>query len=220
MYPKELFFRFCNSIQSAYISYSTMLYLQEQNREKWREFEQEIETDYNLQESIRTFNLYFTPEVLSKNGDKSFLRNCMISSMDITDTLVDDDLSLSGLYFLYCFSRLECFGYDLLKIKVPNTTKEEYNWHKCVYADAKLDHFQKFQKIWQLSATEINQDVLLIFAKLKERRHAFARESDSEDRKLIYDLQDILLVGYYFYYLVTNDSDELTIKSFEENYEM
>lgn len=215
---KRLFTKFCNSIQAAYVSFSTMSYLQEQNRENWSDFEEELIVSNKAQDSIRTFNLNFSIDILS-DSKSDFMKECIISPMDITDELADEHLSLSGLYFLYCFARLEYLGYQLLKIKVPDTDKEEYNWHKCVYEKAALNNFNEFKKVWKIDASEVNNAVLSTFAKIKETRNTFAHESHYDERKHFSDIQEIILIGYYLYYITTKDDEQFKIENYEENYE-
>lgn len=216
---KMLFTKFCNSIQAAYVSFSTMSYLQEQNRENWSDFEEELQTCSKAQESVKTFNLCFSPDILCKVGTFYFAKDCFISPLDITDELADNKLSLAGLYFLYCFARLECFGYELLKRKVPTTTKEEHNWHKCVYEKAVSNNFDEFKNIWEIDASEVNNAVLSTFAKIKETRNTFAHESHYDERKHFSDIQEIILIGYYLYYITTKDDEKFKIENYEENYE-
>lgn len=143
---RKLFIKFCNLIQVTYVSYSTYSYLKEQNRENWRNFEDELMECRQAQDSIKTFNLHFSKDILQASTESSFLKECLISPIDITNELADEHLSLSGLYFLYCFAKLEYLGYELLKIKVPTTDKEEYNWHRCIYVKESKNKFDKFKK--------------------------------------------------------------------------
>lgn len=216
---KGLFMKFCNSIQAAYVSFSTMSYLQEQNREKWSDFEEELTTSGRAQDSIKTFNLYFSKDIL-QNKNNHFIKDCFISPMDVTDELSGDNISLAGLYFLYCFSQLEYMGYELLKIKVPNTDKKEYNWHKCVNDDEIMFEFKQFRTLWKLEEKDMNKEVLCLFNSIKKKRNSFAHKSHYEDRKLKSDITSILKIGYYLYYLVSGDNSDFKIENYEENLEL
>lgn len=218
MTAKELFEAFCKSIEKATVTYNADRYNRDRKIDNWRNFENEYLENSQMSRALCGFNFYFSPKILNLT-DTDFVKKCMLNVLDVSDEIVSENLSLAGLFFLYCFAKLEYFGYELLCRKVKGTKKKEYNWHKSVNEDEVKKNFNKFKSCWKINSKQVNQKILNLFVQIKGKRNSFAHESRYADSDLNSDIKSIILIGYYLYYLVTNDNSEFSIKNWSDSYE-